>query len=291
MNLLLEIAAYIQQCILRAARRLPEHPVRVVCIADTHSQLVAIPTGDILVHAGDLSRNGTFQEIQDAITWLDAQPHTFKIVIGGNADLALEQRGSKPARAAINWGNVVYLDGEAIRVKITRPDGRERDLNIFGDGHVPRSADDPIEAFQYEHGTDYWRDAIPGKVDILITHTPPKYILDDWGGVAEGCPSLLQEIKRQRPSLHVFGHVHPAHGQELVVWSRLDQKTSIREQWDTGASILQSILSVFILLTSTPFLMMSFFSRRQIQCTRLVNAACASSDGNYMKHGATVTDI
>lgn len=280
-----------QQCILRATRRLPNHPVRVVCIADTHSQRVATPAGDILIHAGDLSKNGTLQEIQDTVTWLDSQSHKFKIAIGGNADLCLGQPGRKSARDSINWGSVLYLDGEYKTVRITRPDSEERCFTIYGDGHVPRSPDDPIEAFQYETGTDHWRDAIPDNVDILVTHTPPKYILDDWSGVAEGCPSLLNEVKRQRPALHIFGHVHPAHGEELVAWSARDHRTSIREKWDTGGGILNSTWSVFVSLVCATLSITSLFSYSPNRSTLFVNAACASSDGTYMKHSATVVDV
>jgi Icc-related predicted phosphoesterase len=58
---------------------------------------------------------------------------------------------------------------------------------------------------------------IPDDVDILVTHGPPYGILDCLPGNANhaGCPQLLEAVARLKPKLHVFGHVHGAHGMEI----------------------------------------------------------------------------
>jgi Icc-related predicted phosphoesterase len=55
---------------------------------------------------------------------------------------------------------------------------------------------------------------IPDDVDILVTHGPPYGILDASPGALHhaGCPQLLEAVARLKPKLHVFGHVHGAHG-------------------------------------------------------------------------------
>jgi Icc-related predicted phosphoesterase len=55
---------------------------------------------------------------------------------------------------------------------------------------------------------------IPDDVDVLISHGPPQGILDQSPGSPEhaGCPELLEAVNRLKPKLHVFGHVHGAHG-------------------------------------------------------------------------------
>jgi hypothetical protein len=55
---------------------------------------------------------------------------------------------------------------------------------------------------------------IPEDVDVLVTHGPPYGILDRSAGTLHqaGCPQLLEAVTRLRPKLHVFGHVHGAHG-------------------------------------------------------------------------------
>jgi Icc-related predicted phosphoesterase len=48
-------------------------------------------------------------------------------------------------------------------------------------------------------------------VDVLLTHEPPRGVLD--GGY--GCKFLAQEVAAARPRVHVFGHVHEHSGSEL----------------------------------------------------------------------------
>src|SRR5215469_6649139 len=58
--------------------------IKAVCIADTHTNVISIPNGDVLIHAGDLTNAGTVEEIQTQIDWLASLPHREKIVIAGN---------------------------------------------------------------------------------------------------------------------------------------------------------------------------------------------------------------
>lgn len=55
---------------------------------------------------------------------------------------------------------------------------------------------------------------IPDNADVLITHGPPLGILDQppGSGFHSGDPILLESVHRVQPMLHVFGHVHGAHG-------------------------------------------------------------------------------
>jgi hypothetical protein len=55
---------------------------------------------------------------------------------------------------------------------------------------------------------------IPEDTDVLITHGPPCGVLDCEvnSGLHSGCRELFDAVMRVRPKLHVFGHVHSAHG-------------------------------------------------------------------------------
>ena len=63
--------------------RPPKHPgagwTRFVCISDTHSHIFSVPAGDVLLHAGDLSRHGTLQDLKITINWLKTLPHPAKL--------------------------------------------------------------------------------------------------------------------------------------------------------------------------------------------------------------------
>ena len=62
-------------------------PITIICVSDTHNHQPTLPKGDLLLHAGDLTEKGTFQELQDQIDWLHEQPHKHKIVIAGKSHL------------------------------------------------------------------------------------------------------------------------------------------------------------------------------------------------------------
>ena len=64
----------------------PARPVTVICISDTHNLQLDLPEGDLLLHAGDLTQKGSFQELQDQIDWLDRQPHLHKVVVAGKIE-------------------------------------------------------------------------------------------------------------------------------------------------------------------------------------------------------------
>ncbi|KAL2203836.1 Metallo-dependent phosphatase [Sarocladium strictum] len=150
--------------------------VTVVCISDTHNSQVELPDGDILIHAGDLTQSGSFQELQATINWLRLQPHRHKFVVAGNHDLLLDDSckhlyGSPLSRQNGNW------------------------------------------AFQYPRADDVWSNVVPAETDILITHGPPRAHLDL---LNLGCNHLLGELWRVRPALHVFGHVHEGYGQKWL---------------------------------------------------------------------------
>lgn len=36
---------------------------RIVCISDTHNCTVKLPKGDVLIHAGDLTNQGSYSEV------------------------------------------------------------------------------------------------------------------------------------------------------------------------------------------------------------------------------------
>ncbi|KAF2655590.1 Metallo-dependent phosphatase [Lophiostoma macrostomum CBS 122681] len=198
-------------------------PLRVVCISDTHNRTTIIPDGDILIHAGDLSDNGTISEIQAQIDWLASLPHTHKIAIAGNHDSWLdpEIRTKLPVieqEGSLDWKSVRYVQSEAVTLEVGK-----RAWNIYAAPHVPYCGSNSF-AFQYQRHSPPWKKTpachIPADTDILITHTPPRFHQDLASSDSRhlGCKALLEEVWRVRPKLHVFGHVHASRGMSLVRW-------------------------------------------------------------------------
>ena len=62
----------------------PEQPITVVAISDTHNLQPDLPDGDLLLHGGDLTQRGSFEELQAQLDWLKGQKHHYKVIIGGS---------------------------------------------------------------------------------------------------------------------------------------------------------------------------------------------------------------
>ncbi len=176
--------------------------MRIVCLSDTHDLHgdLAVPDGDLLLHAGDATMSGTPQQIEAFDDWLARQPHRHKVVIAGNHDWGFQRT---PARARSLLRHATYLEDSLAEV-----DG----LRIWGSPWQPWFYD---WAFNLERGPQIaakWA-LIPDGIDVLVTHGPPLGILDRTSrGEAVGCADLLAAIDRVRPRLHVFGHIHEAYG-------------------------------------------------------------------------------
>jgi Icc-related predicted phosphoesterase len=177
--------------------------MRIVAVADTHGyedELEAIPEGDLFIHAGDLLLRGSLDELQRAVSWLRRLPHRHKVVIAGNHDWCFAR---DPSVARQTLGDVAtYLEDAATTIEGVRLWGSPWQPEFFGWAfNLPRG---PALRERWER--------IPEDLGILITHGPPRGIGDLVGGEHAGCDDLLAAVRRARPALHLFGHIHEAGG-------------------------------------------------------------------------------
>ena len=61
---------------------------RIVCVSDTHGYgpqdgVFKLPKGDVLIHAGDLSNQGSMSELRRSVEWIQMADFEVKIVIAG----------------------------------------------------------------------------------------------------------------------------------------------------------------------------------------------------------------
>jgi Icc-related predicted phosphoesterase len=182
---------------------------RIVAISDTHSrhqQFSNLPPGDILIHAGDATVQGKFDEVIEFNRWLGTLPYKHKIFVAGNHDFLFE-KSPEFARALIT--NATYLQDSFVIIE---------GLKIYGAPWQPRFFD---WAFNVDRGAKIRRkwEMIPADTEVLITHGPPHGILDSvidrWTGQSEavGCEELLPIVKHIKPRVHIFGHIHAGYGQ------------------------------------------------------------------------------
>ncbi|OQE14267.1 hypothetical protein PENFLA_c039G00549 [Penicillium flavigenum] len=217
--------------------KLPDNPVTVVCISNTYHQRPEIPPGDILIHAGDLTSDGSLAELQITLNWLQAQPHPIKVAVAGRADRYLDKmkkggrRWRHGHRERAYWGDIIYLEHQ--HVTVTARNGRQ--LRIYGSPYSPMTV--PSLAFQYSHSDNIW-DRVPDNMDILITHTPPYTHRD----TLRGCPHLLHHIWMDRPRLHVFGCSREHHGCEFLYYDALQAAVERIEAAGGGFSNLLMVV-------------------------------------------------
>ena len=159
-----------------------------------------IPDGDVLIHAGDLTRHGTLDDVSELNDFLGSLPHPHKIVIAGNHDFCFEQY-RKACEELLT--NCIYLQDQDLII-----DG----VKYYGSPWQPWFYD---WAFNLERGPEIrakW-ELIPEDTDVLITHGPPHGIGDQTTrGEKTGCEDLLEIVEKIKPAVHIFGHIHEGYG-------------------------------------------------------------------------------
>ncbi|KZT06465.1 Metallo-dependent phosphatase, partial [Laetiporus sulphureus 93-53] len=220
------------------------HWTRFVCISDTHSRMVHVPPGDVLLHSGDLTMVGRYSDFQRTIEWLGDLPHPRKIIIAGNHDLPLDHHDDWYEKNYMRWhrtqkqnigliqdlvqghkaqrSGIVYLEDQSYEFKV-KEEGRI--WTVYGSPWSPYFHN---WAFNYERGKEAEKivSEFP-KADILLTHGPPYNVFDTTIiGEHVGCETLAARLPSLRPRLHVFGHIHEGHGALIHEWPASDPNSS-----------------------------------------------------------------
>ena len=194
--------------------------MKIIAISDTHMmhRKITIPKGDVLVHAGDYSGYGTYEDFANFIEWLANLPHAHKIFIAGNHDQWLE--GSHPhvvndiIKAITKpYSGITYLFDSSITI-----DG----VKFYGAPWQPYFCDWAFQATRGKGMAKKWA-WIQQDTDVLITHGPPyghgDYVPRDKR--VTGCLELLKKVVEIKPSYHIFGHIHEGYGRSRSEESKI----------------------------------------------------------------------
>jgi Icc-related predicted phosphoesterase len=175
--------------------------IRIVVCGDTHEhhREVDVPYGNLLIYTGDFTMfSRSLASIRDFNDWMLRQPHPHKVMIPGNHDYRLVD----PEWRRLITGAVLLVDAGV----------RLAGLSIWGSPTTPCDGGAFGALTQHDRTQMYSR--ILDGVDILVTHGPPFGVLDmpHIGGNPQGCRQLLTAIRRVKPRIHAFGHIHGAYG-------------------------------------------------------------------------------
>lgn len=104
--------------------------IRLVCISDTHTHKpLHLPPGDVLIHAGDLTNDGSAAAIQDQLDWLASlRAYKYVVVIAGNHDSYFDPRARRheDRDTVLRFeDHVRYLQHESVRLEFpVREEGK-----------------------------------------------------------------------------------------------------------------------------------------------------------------------
>ncbi len=188
--------------------------MKITFISDTHNKHEYLTSkaynnilgsGDVLVHAGDISMMGKTGEIKSFLDWFSNVDYTHKIFIAGNHDWGFELVSD--IAPEYKEKGVHYLFDSGVEI-----DG----VNFWGSPWQPEFFNWAFNLPRGEKLAEKWA-SIPGNTDILITHGPAHGMLD-WvpNGQRVGCEDLFQRIMDIQPKIHVCGHIHSAYGQKSI---------------------------------------------------------------------------
>ena len=186
--------------------------MKITFISDTHNKHEYLTSkaydnilgsGDVLVHAGDISMMGKTGEIKNFLDWFSNVDYTHKIFIAGNHDWGFELVSD--IAPEYKEKNVHYLFDSEVTIN---------GVKFYGSPWQPEFFSWAFNLPRGEKLAEKWK-MIPGNTDVLITHGPAKGMLDYTpGGEEVGCQDLFHRIMEVQPKIHVCGHIHWAYGQK-----------------------------------------------------------------------------
>jgi predicted phosphohydrolase len=127
--------------------------MRLVLISDIHDRPVTVPTGDVLILAGDIFCGDDTSSLRSDLAWIKSLGFKSNVAVLGNHDLVLThllKTQQETARGLLMSAGVTLLqDTETV-----------------------------IEGIRF-YGVD-WRSAaaIPAGVDVVVSHCPAKGMVD-----------------------------------------------------------------------------------------------------------------
>lgn len=177
--------------------------------SDTHTfhNLLSPPDGiDIAIFSGDCSNPRdpfiNMHEVVDFMEWFAELDVKHKVFVAGNHDTSIEKKLIH--HWDFNDRGIHYLENFSKEVA---------GLKIFGSPYTPTFG--VGWAFNKDRVKleRLWRELIEPDVDIVVTHGPPKGVLDlsyNQNRDLEQCGdrSLMNRIVEVNPKLSLFGHIH-----------------------------------------------------------------------------------
>jgi Icc-related predicted phosphoesterase len=182
--------------------------VKVCCISDIHGNFPDIAPCDLLIIAGDII-DGFRWHSEESIGWYDryfrawlkSVPAGEIVGVAGNHDFMYQRESEHMRLLNLPW---IYLEDEPYKYM---------NYKIWGSPWQPQFGNWAFNDIDDDRGLGHKFSRIPDDTEILVTHGPPYGIGDKtFDKQRVGSRQLRRVVNKVRPTLHVFGHIHPARG-------------------------------------------------------------------------------
>lgn len=197
-------------------------------LSDPHPQFSLfsrfLQNGDLLLLGGDYDCvDKKSAELLMKFIEFEAKRHKLGVVfIGGNHDTHLEQFGHELQTKEYTSKKIYYLDNQSLDL-----DG----LKIHGVPNIAvLSKQAPPEYLGFSKLEPEFEqllktNPLPEELDILLTHSPMRNILD----VGIGSIALTNAFNKllYKPKIHICGHVHRKFGHELITYEKIDREFDV----------------------------------------------------------------
>lgn len=180
--------------------------MKIAAISDTHGYDFDLPTAEMLIHAGDMTKTGEWDQ---AIAWgeyVKTAAYDQVILVPGNHDMCFE-KALEPAVYNFPYNFQVLVDQAC----------EFRGYVFYGSPWTP-----PFMNWAFMRTEDELRCIyrnMPAEIDVLVTHGPPAGVLDNHCGSF----ALREAIEARKVHYHVFGHIHECGGLEQQITGKMGE--------------------------------------------------------------------
>ncbi len=181
--------------------------MRLQAISDTHGKHTKMnidESVDVLIHAGDSTNYLDFVknqiEFEDFIEWFSSLHVPNKILIAGNHDTWATKKYNIERVKSLG---IIYLEDSGVWIN---------GVYFYGSPWTPTFNNWNFMKSRQKLGS-YWDMSLSEEIDVLVTHGPPRGILDctykaDHRYDLCGCKGLKRAIEKYNIKHTIFGHIH-----------------------------------------------------------------------------------
>jgi Icc-related predicted phosphoesterase len=179
--------------------------MKITCISDSHQhhKKIKMPETDMIIHAGDFTYHGEYDEVKKFLQWYGEQKAKYKLLICGNHEVEISKQPFQLLQQMCENEGIQLLHNSHTIIEGLTIFGSPNS-NRFGRGWAYNSTEEEL--------ADIYNSILPD-TNIVITHGPPFLCLDKCPNGHVGSLALRKRMTElPKLKLLVTGHIHESRG-------------------------------------------------------------------------------